>query len=155
LCFIRLCGDRDLTFYYLWKQNKRTGSSILAVQRVYLLLQFSLKNFSSIGAPRFQRYEDTLQDLATTLQEEGFFSNPIEDDEDFIEEQEPEEEIHEESYQTFEEEQEPPHESIEEEEDLDEAHHVEDQGHDDDPIEERILPSRRQGYGKLYSFPSF
>jgi len=35
------------------------------------------------------------------LQEEGLFSNPIKDDEGLIEEQKPEEEIHEESYQTF------------------------------------------------------
>jgi hypothetical protein len=37
-------------FYYLWKQDKITRSSIRVVQRVYLLLHFSLKNFSSNGA---------------------------------------------------------------------------------------------------------
>jgi DNA-directed RNA polymerase specialized sigma54-like protein len=49
------------------------------------------------GGPRSQRYEDTLQDLIASLQEEGFFSDTIEDYEDLIEEKELEEETHEES----------------------------------------------------------
>jgi hypothetical protein len=46
------------------------------------------------------------------LQREGLVSNPIEEDEEFIEEQEVEDDIHEEGYQTLEEEQESAHDSI-------------------------------------------
>jgi hypothetical protein len=59
-----------------------------------------IEEFLKRWGPKFQRYEDTLQDLMETLQEEGFFSNPIEDDENLIE--------HEESHQVYEVEQEPP-----------------------------------------------
>jgi hypothetical protein len=52
------------------------------------------------------------------LQREGLFSNPVEEDEESIDEQEVEEKIHEEGYQPLEEEQESPHDSIEDNEDL-------------------------------------
>jgi hypothetical protein len=74
-----------------------------------------------------------------SLQEEGFFSNPIEDNEDLIEEQELEEVIHEESHQAHEVEQELPHESIDEEDDLNEAHQVENPIQEEDPIKDTFL----------------
>jgi hypothetical protein len=58
--------------------------------------------------------------------------------------------VNEGSYQTFEEEQEPPHESIEEE-DFDEAHHVEDQVHEEDPIGESTPPHEDENLVSLRS----
>jgi hypothetical protein len=81
---------------------------------------------------RTRRYENILYDLTVALLEEGIFSNPIGHNEDLIEEQELEEEIHE-SHQVHEIE-ELPHELVEEE-DFNEAHHVEDQVHEEIPIE--------------------
>jgi hypothetical protein len=68
--------------------------------------------------PRTQSYEDTLHDLMVALQREGLCSIPVEEDEESIDEQEVEEKIHEEGYQSLEEEQELPHDSIEDNEDL-------------------------------------
>jgi hypothetical protein len=50
-----------------------------------------LKNFSSVGPQELKRYEDIFHDLTVALQEEGFFSNLIEDNKDLIEEQAQEE----------------------------------------------------------------
>jgi hypothetical protein len=62
-------------------------------------LTIFIEEFLKQWAPRTQRYEDILHDLTVALQREGLFSNPVEEDEEFIEEQEVEEEIHEEGYQ--------------------------------------------------------
>jgi len=77
------------------------------------------------------------------------------------EEQEHEEEIHKESHQIFEEEQDLPYEYIKE--DRDEAYHVQDKVHEEDPIRENILPhedenpislgySQNYKYGELYCY---
>lgn len=70
-----------------------------------------MKNFSSVGPQELKRYEDILHDLTVALQEEGFFSNLIEDNKDLIEEQVQEEAI---LHQAHEVEQELPRESAEE-----------------------------------------
>ena len=70
-----------------------------------------MKNFSSVGPQELKRYEDILHDLTVALQEEGFFSNLIEDNKDLIEEQAQEEVI---LHQAHEVEQELPRESVEE-----------------------------------------
>jgi hypothetical protein len=59
------------------------------------------------------------------LQREGLFSNPVEEDE-------VEEEIHEEGYQTLEEEKESPHDSIENNEDLSKERDPEEVTHEED-----------------------
>jgi hypothetical protein len=71
----------------LWR-HKGIGLYMLASQKVYLLLQISLKNFSSDWGPRFQRYEDTFQDLVIALQEEDIFElveDTFEEDNGFCE----------------------------------------------------------------------
>ena len=70
-----------------------------------------MKNFSSVGPQELKRYEDILHDLTVALQEEGFFSNLIEDNKDLIEEQVQEDVI---LHQAHEVEQELPRESVEE-----------------------------------------
>jgi len=52
-------------------------------------------------APRTQRYEYILHDLTVALQREGLFSNPVEEDQEFIEEREVRENIHEDNTSIF------------------------------------------------------
>jgi hypothetical protein len=93
-------------------------------------LTIFIDEFLKQWAPRTQRYEDILHNLTVALQEEGLLSNPIEDNEDLIKEQEPEEVTHEESHQVHKVEHELLYEPIEEH--FNEAHHVEDPIHEED-----------------------
>jgi len=61
-----------------WFKHSCTLKSIYSL---IVLIEEFLKWWDLI----FQRYEDIIQDLTTTIQEDALFSNPIEDDEDFIE----------------------------------------------------------------------
>jgi hypothetical protein len=80
-------------------------------------LTIFIEEFLKILVQRTQRYKEIFHDLTVALQSEGILSIPVEEDEESTNEQEVEEKIHEEGYQSLEEEQELPHDSIEENKD--------------------------------------
>jgi hypothetical protein len=67
-------------------------------------LEIFIEKFLKRWAPITQIYEDTFHNLTVALQREGLCSIPVEEDEESIDEQEVEDNIHEEGYQSLEEE---------------------------------------------------
>jgi hypothetical protein len=67
-------------------------------------LTISIEEFLKIWAPRTQIYEDVLHDLIAALQREVLSSDLSKEDEEYFDEKEVEENIHEEGFQPLEEE---------------------------------------------------
>jgi hypothetical protein len=78
---------------YLETRQNNWVKRTLHLKRISSLTIF-IEEFLKYWALRTKRHEDILHNLIVALQREGFFSNPVEDEE-FIQEQEVEEDIHE------------------------------------------------------------